>query len=83
MVSCSPLFAWTVTRLPAPFTGAEMQYLLGDPAAVAGWCWRQLCRPRAKRPAGLVTSRGRAELLLRSELLLRALSEAVPWRSVE
>ena len=74
------LFTWPVTPLLALLTGADMRALLGDPAAVAGWCGRQLGRP-AGLTAGPDTPRGRAELLLRPELRLRALREAVPWWS--
>ncbi|KAF0309379.1 hypothetical protein FJT64_019502 [Amphibalanus amphitrite] len=64
-----------VTPLTRLLTDSDLVYLLGEPAAVAAWC-------RRERPAGLTaepdTPRGRAELLLRPELLLRALGEAVP-----
>ena len=76
------MFTWPVTPLLNLLTGSDLRYLLGDPAAVAAWCRRQLCRPPAERPAGLTaeldTPRGRAELLLQPELLLRAVREAVP-----
>ena len=76
------MFTWPVTPLLNLLTESDLEYLLGDPAAVAAWCHQQLCRPPAERPAGLTaeldTPRGRAELLLQPELLLRALSEAVP-----
>ena len=76
------MFAWPVTPLVNLLTQSDMEYLLGEPAAVAAWCRQQLCRPPAERPAGLTaalnTPRGRAELLLHPELYLRALSEAVP-----
>ena len=71
-----------VTPLTRLLTDSDLRRLLGEPAAVAAWC-------RRERPAGLTaepdTPRGRAELLLRPELLLRALGEAVPrkmdwWR---
>ncbi|KAF0306862.1 hypothetical protein FJT64_021758 [Amphibalanus amphitrite] len=65
-----------VTPLTRLLTDSDLKLLLGEPAAVAAWC-------RRERPAGLTaepdTPRGRAELLLRPELLLRALGEAVPW----
>ncbi|KAF0308410.1 hypothetical protein FJT64_020363 [Amphibalanus amphitrite] len=74
-----------VTPLTELLTSSDMQYLLGGPAAVAAWWAWQLRRPPAERPAGLTaeldTPRGRAELLLRPELLLRALGEAVPAKS--
>ncbi|KAF0306873.1 hypothetical protein FJT64_002352 [Amphibalanus amphitrite] len=64
-----------VTPLTRLLTDSDLRRLLGEPAAVAAWC-------RRERPAGLTaepdTPRGRAELLLRPELLLRALGEAVP-----
>ena len=70
------------TPLTQLFTDANLQLLLGDPAAVAAWCHQQLQRPPAERPAGLTseldTPRGRAELLLQPELLLQAFSEAAP-----
>ena len=78
-----------MTPLLALLTESDLENLLGDPAAVAAWCRQQLCRPPAERPAGLTaelsTPQGRAELLLQPELLLRAVSEAVPaerdwWR---
>ncbi|KAF0292186.1 Reticulocyte-binding protein 2 a [Amphibalanus amphitrite] len=74
-----------VTPLTRLLTDSDLVLLLGEPAAVAAWC-------RRERPAGLTaepdTPRGRAELLLRPELLLRALDEAVPgamdvWREVD
>ncbi|KAF0292018.1 hypothetical protein FJT64_009962 [Amphibalanus amphitrite] len=74
-----------VTPLTRLLTDSDLVFLLGEPAAVAAWC-------RRERPAGLTaepdTPRGRAELLLRPELLLRALGEAVPremdwWREVD
>ncbi|KAF0303963.1 hypothetical protein FJT64_024105 [Amphibalanus amphitrite] len=65
-----------VTPLTRLLTDSDLVLLLGEPAAVAAWC-------RRERPAGLTaepdTPRGRAELLLRPELLLRALGEAAPW----
>ncbi|KAF0288695.1 hypothetical protein FJT64_012931 [Amphibalanus amphitrite] len=79
---CYLLMAWSVVDPADLADGEPMTRLLGEPAAVAAWCRRQ-------RPAGLTaepdTPRGRAELLLRPELLLRALGEAVPremdwWR---
>ncbi|KAF0310591.1 hypothetical protein FJT64_018442 [Amphibalanus amphitrite] len=74
-----------VTPLTRLLTDSDLVLPLGEPAAVAAWC-------RRERPAGLTaepdTPRGRAELLLRPELLLRALGEAVPlmklvWREVD
>ncbi|XP_043226811.1 uncharacterized protein LOC122383971 [Amphibalanus amphitrite] len=74
-----------VTPLTRLLTDSDLVPLLGEPAAVAAWC-------RRERPAGLTaepdTPRGRAELLLRPELLLRALGEAVPrlmdvWRELD
>ncbi|KAF0310865.1 hypothetical protein FJT64_018269 [Amphibalanus amphitrite] len=66
-----------VTPLTRLLTDSDLVYLLGEPAAVAAWC-------RRERPAGLTaeldTPRGRAELLFRPELLLRAFSEAVPLK---
>ena len=76
------ILVWDVTPLMALLTESDLQYVLGDPAAVADWCRRQLRRPPAERPAGLTaeldTPRGRAELLLQPELMLQALSEVVP-----
>ena len=76
------MFTWPAAPILALLTEADLRLLLGDPAAVAAWCHRQLRRPPAERPAGLTaeldTPRGRAELLLQPELLLRAFSEAVP-----
>ena len=76
------MFAWSATPLLALLTESDLEYVLGDPAAVADWCHRQLCRSPAERPTGLTaeldTPRGRAELLLQPELLLRAVCEAVP-----
>ncbi|KAF0314758.1 Protein mab-21-like 3 [Amphibalanus amphitrite] len=86
------LFTWDAAPLMNLLDDTDLHYLLGDPTAVAAWCRRQLRRPEAERPAGLTaelgTPRGRADLLLRPELLLRAISEAVPsmgdwWRGVE
>ena len=80
----SGMFTWDVAPLLAVLTESDMEFHLGDPAAVAAWCHQQLCRLPKERPAGLTaeldTPRGRAELLLQPELLLRALSEAVPDR---
>ncbi|KAF0310279.1 hypothetical protein FJT64_002025 [Amphibalanus amphitrite] len=59
---------------------------------MATWCSQQLRRPLEERPAGLTaeldTPRGRAELLLRPELLLQALRVNAPskmdlWRNVD
>ena len=76
------MFTWPVTPLLNLLTESDLEYLLGDPAAVADWCHQQLCRPRRSGPAGLTaelnTPRGRDELLLQPELYLRAVSEAVP-----
>ena len=78
------MFTWPVAPLLSLLTESDMRFLLGNPAAVANWCHRQMCRPPAERPAGLTaeldTPRGRAELLLQPELLLRAVNEAVPSR---
>ncbi|KAF0289540.1 hypothetical protein FJT64_012239 [Amphibalanus amphitrite] len=74
-----------VTPLTRLLTDSDLDDLLGEPAAMTAWC-------RRERPAGLTaepdTPRGRAELLLRPELLLRVLGEAVPremdvWREVD
>ena len=79
------MFTWPVTPLLNLLTESDLEFLLGDLGAVATWCHQQLCRPPAERPAGLTaeleTPRGRAELLLQPELLLRAFSEAVPTKS--
>ena len=76
------MFAWDVTPLLAMLTEADLDGILGDSAAVTNWCRRQLRRPPAERPAGLTagldTPRGRAELLMQPELMLKAVSEAVP-----
>ena len=76
------IYTWPVTPLLDLLTESDLVYLLGDLTAVAAWCRQQLCRPPAERPAGLTaelnTPQGRAELLLQPELLLRAVSEAVP-----
>ncbi|KAF0313134.1 hypothetical protein FJT64_016275 [Amphibalanus amphitrite] len=73
------LDATPLTRL---LSKSQLEFLLGDAAAVAAWCRRQLRRPEEERPAGLTAEldapRGRAELLLRPELLLQAISKAVP-----
>ncbi|KAF0307334.1 hypothetical protein FJT64_021281 [Amphibalanus amphitrite] len=61
---------------------SDLVYLLGDPDRVATWCSLQLQHPLEERPAGLTaeldTPRGRAELLLRPELLLQALRVNAP-----
>ena len=71
-----------VSPLMAILTMSDLQFLLAKPAAVADWCHRQLQRPPAERPAGLTaeldTPRGRADLLLQPELLLRVLKVTVP-----
>ena len=78
------VFSWPVTPLLNLLTESDMEFLLGEPAAVSAWCHQQLCRPPAERPTGLTaeldTPQGRVELLLQPELFLRALSEAVPGK---
>ncbi|KAF0295876.1 Reticulocyte-binding protein 2 a [Amphibalanus amphitrite] len=63
-------------------TRSDLDLLLGDPDKVATWWRQQLRRPLEERPAGLTaeldTPRGRAELLLRPELLLQAVRVNVP-----
>ncbi|KAF0300444.1 hypothetical protein FJT64_027057 [Amphibalanus amphitrite] len=69
-----------VTPLTRLLTDSDLDDLLGEPAAVAAWC-------RRERPAGLTaepdTPRGRAELLLRPELLLRALVHSSVYKLPE
>ncbi|KAF0298725.1 hypothetical protein FJT64_003930 [Amphibalanus amphitrite] len=88
----SDIVTLDVTPLTNLLTRSDMVYLLGDPDRVATWCSQQLRRPLEQRPAGLTaelnTPRGRAELLLRPELLLQALRVNVPskmdlWRNVD
>ena len=80
------MFTWPATPLLALLSESELRYLLGDPAAVAAWCHRQLLCPPEERTTDLTaeldTPQGRAELLLQPELLLRALREAVPLKMV-
>ena len=73
-------------------TRSDLDLLLGDPDKVATWWRQQLRRPLEERPtgltAGLDTPRGRAELLLRPELLLQAVRVNVPgkmawWRDID
>ena len=40
-----------VTPLMAILNMSDLEFLLGKPAAVAGWCHRQLQQPPAERPA--------------------------------
>ncbi|KAF0290336.1 hypothetical protein FJT64_011454 [Amphibalanus amphitrite] len=73
-------------------TRSDLDLLLGDPDKVATWCSQQPRRPLEEQPAGLTaeldTPRGRAELLLKPELLLQALRVNVPgkmnqWRAID
>ncbi|XP_043212630.1 uncharacterized protein LOC122376752 isoform X2 [Amphibalanus amphitrite] len=73
-------------------TRSDLDLLLGDPDKVATWCSKQLRRPLEERPAGLTaeldTPRGRADLLLRPELLLQAVRVNAPdkmdwWRGID
>ena len=79
-------FTWPVKPLLALLSESELRRLLGDPAAVAAWCHRQLLCPPEERTTDLTaeldTPQGRAELLLQPELLLRAFWEAVPLWTV-
>ena len=76
------MFTWSAAPLLALLNEMDLEFMLGDPTAVAAWCHQQLCRPSAERPVGLTakldTSRGRAELLLQPELFLQAVTETVP-----
>ena len=73
------VYTWDVAPLLALLTDSDMRLLLGDPATVAKWWSQQLRLPPEQRPEGLTaeldTPRGRVELLLNSNLLLRAYQE--------
>ncbi|XP_043241959.1 uncharacterized protein LOC122391781 [Amphibalanus amphitrite] len=88
----SDIVTLDVTPLIQLLTRSDLELLLGDPDRVASWCSQQLRRPLEERPAGLTTEldtpRGRAELLLRPELLLQALRVNAPrkmdwWRDID
>ncbi|XP_043215744.1 uncharacterized protein LOC122378576 isoform X1 [Amphibalanus amphitrite] len=72
--------------LLALLTDRDLKYLLGDTAAVFAWWNRQLQLPTDCRPAGMTapldTLRGRAELLLQPDLLLRAVGHSSPQKLV-
>ncbi|XP_043215537.1 uncharacterized protein LOC122378492 [Amphibalanus amphitrite] len=73
-----------VTPLIQLLTRSDLEIMLDDPDRVATWCSQQLRRPLEERPAGLTaeldTPRGRAELLLRPELLLQAVRVNAPGK---
>ncbi|XP_043211737.1 uncharacterized protein LOC122376107 [Amphibalanus amphitrite] len=86
------LFTLDVTTLTRLLIPTDIHNLVIAPTPVAEWCGWQLQLPPAERPAGLTaeldTPRGRAELLLRPELLLRAIREAIPgamimWKVID
>ncbi|KAF0307346.1 Reticulocyte-binding protein 2 a [Amphibalanus amphitrite] len=86
------LFTLDVTTLTRLLIPTDIHNLVIAPTPVAEWCVWQLQQPPAERPAGLTaeldTPRGRAELLLRPELLLRAIREAIPgamimWKVID
>ncbi|XP_043212598.1 uncharacterized protein LOC122376725 [Amphibalanus amphitrite] len=88
----SDIVTLDVTPLIQLLTRSDLVSLLGDPDRVATWCTQQLRRPLEERPAGLTaelnTPRGRAELLLRPELLLQAVDVNAPgkmdqWRDID
>ncbi|KAF0307339.1 hypothetical protein FJT64_021287 [Amphibalanus amphitrite] len=88
----SDIVTLDATPLTNLLTRSDLVYLLGDPDRVATWCSQQLRRPLEERPAGLTadlnTPRGRAELLLRPELLLQAVRVNAPgkmdqWRNMD
>ncbi|KAF0303893.1 hypothetical protein FJT64_024197 [Amphibalanus amphitrite] len=88
----SDIVTLDVTPLTNLLTRSDLVYLLGDPDRVATWWSQQLRRPLEERPAGLTaeldTPRGRAELLLRPELLLQAVRVNAPvnmarWRNTD
>ncbi|XP_043239710.1 uncharacterized protein LOC122390629 [Amphibalanus amphitrite] len=90
--SVSDMVTLDATPLIQLLTRSDLEYLLGDPDKVETWCSQQLRRPLEERPAGLTagldTPRGRAELLLRPELLLQAVRVNVPgkmnwWRDID
>ncbi|XP_043240318.1 uncharacterized protein LOC122390927 [Amphibalanus amphitrite] len=80
----SDIVTLDVTPLTNLLTRSDLVYLLGDPDRVATWCSQQLRQPLEERPAGLTaeldTPRGRAELLLRPELLLQAVRVNAPGK---
>ncbi|XP_043244973.1 uncharacterized protein LOC122393211 [Amphibalanus amphitrite] len=82
--SVSDIVTLDVTPLIQLLTRSDLEFLLGDPDRVATWCSLQLRRPLEERPAGLTaeldTPRGRAELLLRPELLLQAVRVNAPGK---
>ncbi|KAF0292300.1 hypothetical protein FJT64_009698 [Amphibalanus amphitrite] len=73
------VYTWDVAPLLGLLNDSDMQVPLGEPEAVASWWRQQLRLPRAERPQGMTadldTPQGRKELLLNSNLLLRALEE--------
>ncbi|KAF0287482.1 Reticulocyte-binding protein 2 a [Amphibalanus amphitrite] len=88
----SDIVTLDVAPLIQLLTRTDLEYLLGDPDKVETWCSQQLRRPLEERPAGLTaeldTPRGRAELLLRPELLLQAVrvnvtGKMVWWRDID
>ncbi|XP_043212199.1 uncharacterized protein LOC122376402 [Amphibalanus amphitrite] len=88
----SDIVTLDATPLIQLLTRPDLVYLLGDPVRVTTWCSQQLRRPLEERPAGLTaeldTPRGRAELLLRPELLLQAVRVNAPgkmdqWRCAD
>ncbi|KAF0290626.1 hypothetical protein FJT64_011208 [Amphibalanus amphitrite] len=88
----SDIVTLDVTPLIQLLTRSDLELLLGDPDRVATWCSQQLRRPLEERPVGLTaeldTPRGRAELLLRPELLLQAVRVNAPgimdvWRDID
>ncbi|KAF0307707.1 Reticulocyte-binding protein 2 a [Amphibalanus amphitrite] len=90
--SASESVTLDVTPLTNLLTRPDLEFLLGDPDKVATWCSQQLRRPLEERPAGLTaeldTPRGRAELLLRPELLLQAVDVNAPvkmdqWKQID
>ena len=73
------VYSWDVAPLLALLTDSDMRLLLGDPEAVAEWWSQQLRLPSEERPEGLTaelnTPRGRVELLLHPDLMVRAFEE--------
>ncbi|KAF0288897.1 hypothetical protein FJT64_012786 [Amphibalanus amphitrite] len=79
-------YTWDAAPLVATLIDRDMRYLTGDPSAAAAWCHRQLSVPPEERPqAGLTAEldspRGRAELLLQPELVVRFI-KTLPDRKV-
>ena len=73
------VYTWDVAPLLNMLTDSDMKLVLGNPEAVADWCRQQLRLPPEERLEGLTadlsTSRGRKELLLHPDLLVRAYEE--------